>query len=108
MGAHLIGGYSVASQHQCSSVVGNGKPDFQESNMKKARMASVALLSLVASLALAGVGNSRGDNNQGHEHAWGHDQRAVSAPEIDPGQAMGALGLLGGTLAIIRGYRRKK
>jgi hypothetical protein len=32
----------------------------------------------------------------------------VSAPEIDPGQALGALALLSGTVAIIRGYRRKK
>jgi hypothetical protein len=79
--------------------------------MKKARIVSVPLLSLVASLALAGTGDSQGDNNQGHNdhgHAWGHDQRAVSAPEIDPGQAIGALVLLGGTLAIIRGYRAKK
>lgn len=65
-------------------------------------------LSLVASLALAGGGDSQGDNNQGHHYAWGHDQRAVSAPEIDPGQAMGALVLLGGAMAIIRGYRGKK
>jgi hypothetical protein len=81
--------------------------------MKKARIVSVPLLTLVASLALAGSGGSgsQGDNNQEHTdhgHAWGHDQRAVSAPEIDPGQAMGALVLLGGTLAIIRGYRAKK
>lgn len=76
--------------------------------MKKARIVSVPLLSLVASLAL---GVSQGDNKQRHDehgHAWGHDQRAVSAPAIEPGQAMGALVLLGGTLAIIRGYRRKK
>jgi hypothetical protein len=79
--------------------------------MKKARIVSMPLLSLVAGLALAGDANSQGDNNQGHKdhgHAWGDDRRAVSAPEIDPGQAMGALVLLGGAMAIIRGYRRKK
>ena len=79
--------------------------------MKKARIVSVPLLSLVASLAFAGSGDNQGDNNQRHNdhgYAWGHDRRAVSAPEIDPGQAMGALVLLGGTLAIIRGYRAKK
>ena len=89
--------------------------------MKKARIASVPFLSLVASLALAGGGDSQGDNDQGHRdqghhdqahhdhgHAWEHDQHAVSAPEIDPGQAMGALVLLGGAMAIIRGYRGKK
>ena len=69
------------------------------------------LLSLVASLAIAGDANSQGANDQGHKdhvHAWGDDRRAVSAPEIDPGQAMGALVLLGGAMAIIREVRRKK
>ena len=59
----------------------------------------VALLSLAASTAV-------GDNNQGQD--GNYQGRTVSAPEIDPGQAMGALALLGGTLAIIRGYRRNK
>ena len=36
------------------------------------------------------------------------DRRCVSAPEIDPAQALGALTLLGGTIAIARGYRRRK
>jgi len=88
-----------------------GLCDFQESNMNKTRIVSAPLLSLVASLALAGDGNSQGENKQGHDdhvHAWGQNQRAVSAPEIDPAQAMGALVLLGGAVAIIRGYRGKK
>ena len=39
----------------------------------------------------------------------GCDSRhCLSAPEIDPGQALGALTLLTGTLAIVRGYRRRK
>ena len=79
--------------------------------MKKPRMVWVPLLSLVTGLALANGGNSQGENDQGrndHPHSWGHDLRAVSAPEIDPGQATSALVLLGGALAIIRGYRRKK
>ena len=37
-----------------------------------------------------------------------HGRHEVSAPEIDPGQLVGALALLSGTMAIIRGYRRKK
>jgi hypothetical protein len=85
--------------------------DFLGVNMKKARMFWVPLLSLVAGFALANGGNSQGESDQGHNdhaHAWGHDQHAVSAPEIDPGQATGALVLLGGALTIIRGYRRKK
>ena len=60
----------------------------------------VALLSLAASTAV-------GDNNQGQYNNY-QGQNTVSAPEIDPGQAMGALALLGGTLAIISGYRRNK
>jgi len=32
----------------------------------------------------------------------------MSAPEIDPAQALGALAVLSGTVAIIRGYRRNK
>ncbi len=83
--------------------------------MKKTWMVLAPLLSLVASLALAAGDHEEGQNNrwqseqrhdQWHEHM--HDRRDVSAPEIDPGQAMGALVLLGGTVAIIRGYRRKK
>lgn len=77
----------------------------------------MTLLSLAANLALAAGGNDQGQNNRSHNEQWHdhgqwtehrHDQRAVSAPEIDPGQAMGALVLLGGAVAIIRGYRRKK
>jgi len=65
-----------------------------------AKTLSVALLSLTASTAV-------GDNSQGQNTNL-QGQNTVSAPEIDPGQAMGALALLGGTLAIISGYRRYK
>jgi len=75
--------------------------------MKKTTVVSVVVLSLAANLALAA-----GGVYQAHDHEPWHDQphddRTVSAPEIDPGQAMGALVLLGGTVAIIRGYRRNK
>jgi hypothetical protein len=78
-----------------------------ETNMKKTTVVSVTLLSLATNLALAA-----GGVEQAHDHEPWHDQRhddrAVSAPEIDPGQAMGALVVLGGAMAIIRGYRRKK
>jgi hypothetical protein len=89
----------------------------------KTRIVPVILLSLVASLAFAAGDDSQGQNNQG-QNAWGHDQwrdrghdqwqdyardpRVLAAPEIDPGQAVGALLLLSGALAVIRGYRRKK
>jgi len=79
--------------------------------MRKITAVSVtALLSLAANLALAA-----GSVYQAHNHEpWSgqrhddRDDRTVAAPEIDPGQAMGALALLGGTVAILRGYRRKK
>jgi hypothetical protein len=82
--------------------------------MKKTSVVSMILLSLAANLALAAGGDDQGQNNQvariyqAHDHEPGHYQGAVSAPEIDPGQAMGALALLGGAVAIIRGYRRNK
>lgn len=61
-----------------------------------------------------GSGNSQWQNYHGghdvtdHEIEHYHGTRDVSAPEIDPGQALGALMLLSGTVAIIRGYRRRK
>ena len=75
--------------------------------MKKTAVLAVALLSLATNLALA-----EGGGHQAHNHEPSHDHsrlhNLVSAPEIDPGQATGALTLLGGVIAIIRGYRRKK
>ena len=71
--------------------------------MKRTAVLAVALLSLATNLALAEDGV-----HQAHNHEPSHRHSLVSAPEIDPGQAAGALSLLGGAMAIIRGYRRKK
>ena len=69
--------------------------------MKKRTIFAMALLSLAANLAVArDIGE---EQHRCHESHW-----CMSAPEIDPGQAVGALALLGGTLAIVRGYRRRK
>ena len=68
-------------------------------NKTKTTVVSLALLSLVASFAVAKEKDDGYDKDK--HHHW-------SAPEIDPGQALGALALLGGTVAIVRGYRRKK
>ena len=81
----------------------------------------VALLSLAASAAFGQDHRDQDNNYQGqnNHHQWQHNdyqgqdnnyqrQNRVSAPEIDPAQALGALTLLGGTVAIIRGYRRRK
>ena len=82
--------------------------------MKKTSVVLMTLLSLAANLALAAGGDDQGQNNQvvrihqAHDHEPRHDRHVVSAPEIDPGQAMGGLLLLSGTVAIIRGYRRSK
>ena len=63
------------------------------------------LLSLAASNALGQNNAGQNDHNQEQNYKGGHH---VSAPEIDPAQALGALTLLGGSVAIIRGYRRNK
>ena len=81
--------------------------------MKRTTITTVLLLSLIANLALAAGDNDQGQNNesqnrQWHDHNPGRDHRFVSAPEINPGQAIAALVLVGGAVAIIRGFRRKK
>jgi heme O synthase-like polyprenyltransferase len=74
-------------------------------NMKKTTttIVSLMLLSLAANLAF---GRDR-DRDDDRIRCRG-DRRCVSAPEIDPAQALGALTLLGGTIAVVRGYRRRK
>ena len=84
--------------------------------MKKTTLISVTLLSLATNFAIAhdrddhpslatnfAVAHDRDDHRCHGDNRW-----CVSAPEIDPAQAMGALALLGGTIAIVRGYRRRK
>ena len=68
--------------------------------MKKTSLISITLLSLAANFA---VSHDRDD-----QRCHGDSRRCLSAPEIDPAQAIGALTLLGGTVAIVRGYRRRK
>ena len=77
----------------------------------------VAILrSFVASPAVSRDNDGENDNQQRQNYHAIHDReigtysdrRHVSAPEIDPAQALGALALLGGSVAIMRGYRRKK
>jgi hypothetical protein len=69
--------------------------------MKKTTIILLTLLSLAAPLALASDRDEHRCHGDGRHHC-------LSAPEIDPAQAMGALALLSGTVAIIRGRRRKK
>jgi hypothetical protein len=66
----------------------------------------VAWLSLAASTAALSQNNQgQNDNDQG----WSSGaRRHVRAPEISPAEAIGALALLGGAVAIVRGYRRRQ
>jgi len=73
--------------------------------MKKTTTTIIALLLLSTAANFAVAGDWDRDDDIGNCHG---DRHCVSAPEIDPAQAMGALALLGGTGAIIRDYRRKK
>jgi hypothetical protein len=73
----------------------------------------VASLSLVASTVLAQ--NSQGQNGNSQGQNTGNRlpipivcRTCVRAPEINPAEAMGALTLLAGAVAIVRGYRRKQ
>ncbi len=70
-------------------------------NKTKTILLAITLLSLAGGSAIA-RDRDEGPRCRGDiRHCW-------SAPEIDPAQALGALTLLTGTIAIIRGYRRKK
>jgi hypothetical protein len=91
---------------------------------KMAKMASNALVvaTFLSFVALPALSQDNGDENDSDQRQVHHgrpevwvpeienhrDSQDVSAPEIDPAQTLGALVLLGGTVAIIRGYRRKK
>lgn len=65
----------------------------------------VALLSATASTALSQNNQGQNNNNQGQNN--NNQGCCVKAPEIDPGQAMGALVVLAGSVAIMRGFRRR-
>jgi hypothetical protein len=67
----------------------------------KTTIITVALLSFTATVV---AGPPREEKRCHGENT----RRCVSAPEIDPAQAMSALLLLSGTVAIIRGRRGKK
>ena len=65
----------------------------------------IALLSLAASSAALSE-NHQGQNND--DQGWNRSRPRVRAPEISPAEAMGALTLLGGAIAIVRGFRRRQ
>jgi hypothetical protein len=69
---------------------------------KTTTIISLMLLSIAANYAVAR------DRDRDDDRRCRGDRHCVSAPEIDPAQALRALALLGGTIAIVRGYRRRK
>ena len=79
--------------------------------MKKTtiKIISLSLLSLAAATALANVNPGKGNDGKGDDRhqCHGDARKCLSAPEIDPAQAMGALVLLSGAVAIMRGRRKK-
>jgi hypothetical protein len=64
----------------------------------------VVLLALSASTAIGQSSQGQNGNSPGQNGCAG----CVRAPEIDPGEAMGALTLLAGAVTILRGYRRRQ
>ena len=72
---------------------------------------TLAFLALAGNFAVAKATDRDRDRDKKDYHCReGHHcaSAPASAPEIDPRQALGALTLLTGTVAIVRGYRRKK
>ena len=90
----------------------------KKKNMKKTTTTVISLLLLSFATNLATARDQyRGDDHhftsareydRDDNRGCRGDRRCVSAPEIDPGQGLGALTLLGGTVAIFRGFRRRK
>ena len=65
---------------------------------------------LVWSLATAAFAQAGSDHDHDLDWGWGnrdHDHGPLAAPEIDPASAVGALTLLAGGLAVVRGRRGK-
>lgn len=76
--------------------------------MKTKAIKAITLLSLLGSFDVASAAILPAFSH--HEHRCdrdGESRHCMSAPEIDPASAMGALALLGGTVAILRGRRKK-
>lgn len=70
--------------------------------MKTKSIKTILLLALLGSFGVASA------SHENHRCGRNDDARhCMSAPEIDPASAMGALALLGGTVAILRGRRKK-
>jgi hypothetical protein len=62
-------------------------------------------------LTLAGTSAFADERERGdRDHNWRscHERACVAAPEIDPTQALSALMLLGGSVAVLRGRRKNK
>jgi hypothetical protein len=80
--------------------------------MKKLTLITIASLCAVAAVVWSVPASASPTGvYESHDKMPGFSREASTytrAPEVDPAQALGALTLLSGTVAIIRGYRRKK
>jgi hypothetical protein len=76
--------------------------------MKNMRKRTTTIISLVLLSSAVNFAVARDRDRDGDRIRCRGDRRCVSAPEIDPALALGALTLLGGTIAIVRGFRRRK
>lgn len=75
--------------------------------MKTNTIKTITLLSLLGSFTVASAGILPAFSHDENHCRRDEGRHCMSAPEIDPGSAMGALALLGGTVAILRGRRKK-
>ncbi len=72
-------------------------------------MKTLAIVFLTAAASTGWAQDSQGqDGNSQGQNSNGCIRACVRAPEIDPAQAFGALTLLSGAVAVVRGFRRKK
>lgn len=67
---------------------------------------SKLLATLIVALGVAGTAQAMTTLHHHHDH--GDGPGATAAPEIDPGEALSALTMLAGGLAVVRGRRNKK
>jgi hypothetical protein len=70
-------------------------------------MSKISIKTLLVALSLAVSTAALSQITQGQNNNCQHTP-CVRAPEINPAEALGALALLGGAVAIIRGYRRRQ
>jgi hypothetical protein len=72
------------------------------------RVTTSLMLLALACPAVFADGGFNGQDRGWQDHNHCKDRGCVAAPEIDPTQAVSALMLLGGAVAVLRGRRKDK